>query len=512
MKKTIKWLAFSVLIAGISCTNLEIEPTDSFFDESLSDEFLGVDPTATLDGLYGSLRTQIENQADWYALAEVSSDELLVPTRGTDWGDNGVWRNLHDHNWDAVHSYVKATWNNLNQNVYTATLIIDSRSNGTALEIAEAKFLRALSTYWIVDLYGQAPFRTPDEGADVNPSVKTRAEAFHFAVQDLTEAIADLLPVEASSPSLNRASKASANFLLAKLHLNKHIFLGTSVDAADMTKVVDYVDAIKANGFDLESGYFDIFKADADNETIFFTESSVGNRIWNTLHYKQNAPGNDGGGWNGFATLADFYDTFEGDPNINVPNSGQEERRGYVPTDGSHFGIGYGFLIGQQYDATGTAMTDRPGNPLFFTKELPGLLGNDENNGIRLIKYHPENGSFASHEIVFRYADAHLMKAEAIMRGGTSSDTALDLVNELRASRNANGNTTPLASLTEQEMLDERGRELYGEYWRRNDQIRFGTYTQPWAYKENTEEFRVLFPIPSTALISNPNLVQNEGY
>ena len=103
MKNTIKWLFISVLFAGLSCTDLEIEPTDSNF-ESLSGEFSGVDPAASLDGLYGAMRGQIETQENLYALAEVSSDELMVPTRGTDWGDNGVWRNLHDHNWDAVHS------------------------------------------------------------------------------------------------------------------------------------------------------------------------------------------------------------------------------------------------------------------------------------------------------------------------------------------------------------------------------------------------------------------------
>jgi len=511
MKNIFKLLSVSALIISVGCTDLEIEQTDSNFDENLTGEFGGVDPAASLDGLYNDLRGQIQTQEGLYALNEVSSDELLVPTRGTDWGDNGVWRNLHDHNWNPLHRDVKNTWNSLNQNVYRATLIIDSRSNGTPSQVAEAKFLRAFSTFWIMDLYGQAPFRTPDEGPDVNPSVKTRAEALEFAVQDLTEALPDL-PVSGPSSSLNRATRASANYLLAKIHLNKHIYLDTAVDAADMTLVVNYVDAIAADGFSLDTGYFDIFEQDVDNETILFTTSEVGPRIWNTLHYKQNSPDNEGGGWNGFTTLSEFYDTFEGDPNVNVPGSGQEERRGFVPTDGSNLGIGYGFLVGQQYDETGAAMTDRIGNDLDYTRELPGLLGNNEVTGIRVIKYHPVNGGFTGHQIVFRYADAHLMKAEAIFRGGTASETALSVINELRANRNANGNTNPLTALTEQDILDERGRELYGEFWRRNDQIRFGNFTEEWQYKSNTDAYRVLFPIPATAIISNPNLIQNEGY
>lgn len=504
-------MMISVLITNLSCTDLEIEQTDSFFVENATGDFTGVDAEASLDGLYNDLRGQIETQEGLYALNEVSSDELLVPTRGTDWGDNGVWRNLHDHNWNPLHRDVKNTWNSLNQNVFRSSLVIDPRSNGSPQVVAEAKFIRAFSTFWILDLYGQAPFRTPDEGADVLPNVKNRSEAFDFAVQDLTEALPDL-PSVGPNALLNRASKAAANFLLAKLHLNKHIYKNTSVNTEDMTKVVGYVDAIKADGFDLESGYFDIFKENVDNETIFFTTSGVGPRIWNTLHYKQNSPDNQGGGWNGFTTLSEFYDTFEGDPNINVPGSGQEERRGFVPTDGSHLGIGYGFLIGQQYNENGEAMTDRVGNPLNYTKELPGLLGNNEVTGIRLIKYHPENGGFTGHQILFRYADAHLMKAEAIFYGGTSSETALGLVNELRSMRNANDNTPPLSTLDEQDILDERGRELYGESWRRNDLIRFGKFTEAWEYKSNTDPSRVLFPIPATALISNPNLVQNPGY
>lgn len=511
MKNKFKLLTLSAFIVSISCTDLEIENTDSSFSKDLSSEFTGVDPTASLSGLYEDLRGQIATQEGLYALNEVSSDELLVPTRGTDWGDNGVWRNLHDHNWNPLHRDIKNTWNNLNQNVYRASLIIDPRSSSSPQQVAEAKFLRAFSTFWIADLFGQAPYRTPDEGPDVNPSVKSRTEAIDFAIQDLTEALPDL-PASGPSESLDKATKVAANFLLAKIYLNKHIYSESSVDVADMTKVIEYVDAITNAGFALESGYFDIFKSDLDTETIFFTNSDVGPRIWNTLHYKQNSPDNEGGGWNGFATLSEFYDTFEGDPDINVPGSGQEERRGFVPTDGSHLGIGYGFLIGQQYDENGDPMTDRVGNPLKYTKELPGLLGNNEVTGIRLIKYHPENGAFEGHQIVFRYADAYLMKAEAILRGGTSSETTLGMVNELRSMRNANGNTPSLNDVSEQVLLDERGRELYGEFWRRNDLIRFGKFSEPWQYKTNTDAYRSLFPIPATAIISNPNLVQNPGY
>ncbi|WP_417363418.1 RagB/SusD family nutrient uptake outer membrane protein [Galbibacter sp.] len=519
-------LIITALFLGFTgCTDLEIEQTDSRF-QNLTGEFTGIEPTSSLENLYNSVRGQVQTQENLYGITEVSSDEFVVPTRGTDWGDNGVWRTLHSHTWSTTHNLIKNTWNELNSNVYNATAIIDQRSNPSTLQAAEAKFIRAYSMLWIIDLFGQVPFRNPDDTPDVAPTVMTRTEAVDFTINDLNEAITDL-PATGPGEGTVRASQASARYLLAKLLLNKHIYTGAATpDPADMTQVVDLVDAIQGDGFDLQPGYFELFTDQVDTETIFYTTSDVGSRIWDGLHYNQGAPDNTGGGWNGFTTLAEFYDLFEGDPMVNTPGSGQEERRGYVPLsgtpaveadgsddtdndgikDGSN--IGFGFLIGQQYGPNGEILKDRTGNNLSYTKELPGLLGNNETSGIRLLKYSPANGSFATHMVLFRYADAHLMKAEAIMRGGSSSEDPLALVNELRVLREA----TPLGSLTEQGLLDERGRELYGEYWRRSDLIRFGKFTEPWAHKESTEAFRVLFPIPATAIITNPNLTQNEGY
>lgn len=497
----------ALVLFSISCTNLEVEELDSVVVEGETGEFTGVDPTATLTSAYTDLRA-LGDQANTYALWEVSSDELLVPTRGTDWGDNGVWRTLHQHTWDPTHQYVLTSWNQLNSNVFKLNQILAPESNPNESQIAESKFLRAYNMYMLLDLFGQIPFREVDEGVDIDPRVLSASEAFDFIQADLDDAL-EGLPVMGPGAGTIRASRAAGHFLRAKLFLNKHIFLNTgSPSAEDMTTVIESVDAINADGFDLQEGYFELFEPDADSETILHTDAEWGNRIWNGLHYNQVVPDNTGGGWNGFSTTAEFYALFEGPDNTNNPGEGQEERRGFVPTDGSHFGIGYGFLVGQQYGAEGQPLNDRSGNPLVFTKEFPGLVGNREFHGIRVIKYHPENGGFTPHLILFRYADAHLMKAEAILRGGSSSEDATTLVNELREIRNA----SPIANVTLEDILDERGRELYIEGWRRNDQIRFGTFTDEWDMKPASDESRRLFPIPATAITSNPNLEQNPGY
>ncbi len=529
MKKNIFNIALVIGVLGFTaCTDLELEDTDSVSREVTDEDFSGVSEVgSSLDNAYNSIQEHLQTQENLYALQEATSDELLIPTRGTDWGDNGVWRTLHQHTWDATHPFILNTWNNFNSSIFSLTEIIHPASNGNAQQVAEAKFLRAFSMFWIIDLYGQVPFREVNEGPDVNPSVMSRSEAFDFAMQDLEEALPDL-PATEPGASTDRASQAAAHLLIAKMYLNKHIYLNSGSPAAeDMNQVVMHVDAIGESGFALQSGFFEIFEPDvdvSDTEVIFRTNYGGDTRIWSTLHYNQQTPDNTAGGWNGFSTLAEFYDLFEGDADSNEPGSGQEERRGFVPLEGSQAGegdrdededgledgsnIGYGFLIGQQYALNGDELNDRAGNSLVYTKELPGLVGNNERTGIRVLKYHPSDGAFPGNLIVFRYADAHLMKAEAIHRGGSSDQSALEVVNELRELRNA----TPLESLTDQVLLDERGRELYMEFQRRHDQIRFGTYTDTWELKETTDDYRVLFPIPATALTSNPNLEQNPGY
>ncbi len=511
------------LVVLFSACDLDIEEDDSVFTSDDQGTFSGVsDVQASVDGLFGSING-IGDQANFFALVEVTTDEFLVPTRGTDWGDNGIWRTLHAHTWNSTHLYVLNTWNTFNQLIFRATEVIDERSTtGRTPElVAQARFVRAFSTWIIIDLYGQSPFRGVDDGPLVNPTVRTRMEAWQAAVDDLNAALPDL-PANGPGAGNERGTQAAANMLLAKLYLNAHIYDGSGTASNEnMQRVIDLVDAIEADGYALQEGYFEIFEESADSETIWWIPTGVGNRIWNGLHYNQTSADNGGGGWNGFSTLAEFYDLFEGDPSTNTVGSGQEERRGFVPTlenaDATNIGIGYGFLIGQQVGATGFTdgapdgfqnLQDRARQPLNFTKQFPGLNGNTESNGIRVIKYHPVNGGFTAHEIVFRWADAYLMRAEARLRQG--ADVTAE-VNALRGLRQA----SPLGSVSEQDMIDERGRELYEEFWRRNDLIRFGQFTRAWEFKDEAAvgaDFRNLFPIPVDALLSNPNLVQNEGY
>jgi len=530
MRKILKTkLILSIITLGLmtsSCTDLEVETPDSV--SSLG--FTGIaDPDGFTDGMYNSLRGLIGDQANLFALSEVTTDAALIPTRGGDWGDNGIWRQLHQHNWTSDHQFLANVFNQWNGLQFQATQLLSPLSStADAEDRANAHFLRALGFYVILDNFGQVPFRDPELSLSEDPIVFRGAEAVDMIISDLEMAISDLPQIGPGEGTI-RPGKAAARYLLAKVLLNRHIYLGTSPDNADMQRVISLVNDIEADAFALQAGYFEIFRESTDNETIWFIDTAVGNRIFNGLHYNQ-AVEVAGGGWNGFSTLAEYYDLFEGDPNTNIIGSGQEERRGFVPTSGTPFtgqpgttdfegneagsNVGFGFLIGQQYAQDGSPLSDRPGNPLVFRRDFTdgtgasNLISNDENTGIRVMKYNPRFGGFTAHEIFFRFSDAHLMRAEAMMRSG--GDPTAE-VNELRILRQA----SPIGSVTEQDILDERGRELYAEFWRRNDMIRFGQFTRDWELKDPSavgDNTFNLFPIPTVQITANPNLTQNPGY
>ncbi|MDX2282408.1 MAG: RagB/SusD family nutrient uptake outer membrane protein [Saprospiraceae bacterium] len=490
---------FATALLGLflvsACTDLKVDEVDSVLLDTGDGAFVAGDAGALLLSAYKDL-SAFTDQANIFSLYDHVSDEMIPPTRGVDWGDNGVWRTLHQHTWDPTHAYVLGSWNQLNSRSYKCNQIL--ASNPSPVQAAEAKFLRAFYRFHVMDLFGQVPDRGVNDGVKVNPKVYTRSEAFDLIVKDLEEAL-PALPVLGPSATNVTASKAAANALLARLYLNKAVYKAArpegpyTFDAADMNKVIGYCDAVTADGYSLETEYFTNFSTNATKEIIFTSvDGSPQNRWFMTLHYD-----NDPSGWNGFATLADFYDKFEAN----------DQRIGnYPPPDGSKFsGIGRGFLLGQQLKDDGTPITNtRNQKPLAFTRDVP-LSGAGTEKGIRVIKYHPSN---AGKYIMLRYADVFLMKAEATFRGGTANKSALEQVNELRAVRGASA----LPSLDAGKLLDERGRELYWEGIRRIDQVRFGTFDDTWQDKNVTEGFRVLYPIPQQALDSNPNLKQNEGY
>lgn len=519
MKKLIYIISLSVAVVFASCTDLTDVDEDGIARGTVEGGGSQIDdPAAALSGVYAQMNG-FANQADSpWALNEHSSDELMGPTRGTDWSDFGVWRQLHLHTWDPSHSIVLANWNLLNQGVFRATQVIEA-SSASDQQVAEAKFLRGLFMFYVMDQYGQVPFRDVTAGPNDIPDVMSRPDAFDFIVKDLEEARPDL-PSLASGSDAATASVEAVDFLLAKLYLNKAVYtqatsdsptLDFSFSSEDMNEVISRVNNIQSNSYLALDDYWENFyvnNSTESSELVFVLDNesddapaAVSNFHRMTLHYNQTPSS-----WNGFTTISEFYSNFNEDSDIRK-NSQIDEVKDAT-------GLDVGFLEGQQYGPDGEALTDRGGNPLVFTEEVD-LFYSDEKMGIRAIKYppradDPSNTNLATDFVVFRFADARLMKAEAIMRGGTDpqGETALSIVNELRDARGA----SELSSVNEETLLAERGRELYWEGWRRHDQIRFGTFTDAWTDKEQSDVSKILFPIPQKAMDTNPNFEQNSGY
>ena len=231
-----------------------------------------------------------------------------------------------------------------------------------------------------------------------------------------------------------------------------------------------------------------------------------------TMHYNQNP-----GGWNGFTTLTDLYDRFE----ATDKRRGQAyNQAGGPPNPGNRINVG--ILAGQQYNlTTDVPLQDRGGAPLAFTPNVELIeTGPDlEVTGYRAYKYpidYVNSENVDNDYVYFRFSDVLLMKAEAILRGGTGTtagvygNTPLALVNSIRtqASRGASA----LASVDLNTLLDERSRELYLETWRRQDLIRFGKFNEPFGKKGQTDPKYVVYAIPNQQLAVNPNLTPNPGY
>jgi len=496
------FLLFIIAFGFFSCTDLEEELRDKV-DGEVAGEL--VDVSALLNGAYNGLRLPYQDQSRVWAAQEHTGDLLIGPTRGPDWDDNGIWRALHNHSWTPTHAFLGSTFSELLQVVFSTTNIL--QFNPDAQQEAEARFLRAFVMLSVVDGWGQVPFREAGSSLLDDAQVLGPTETIDFIISECNAIMGDL----PDGPTY-RANKDAAKVLMMKALLNKGTYenrMSPGFDAADMTRVMSLADEIINSGnYSVATNYFDNFAPNNDQistENIFTglneggtSSGNVRSRWFCTLHYNQNPSG-----WNGFATLSDFYDSFETDDlrtKADYPGM----------TDVS--GINAGFLIGQQFDQNGTALEDRNGNPLAYTPQvaIQESGGDLETTGIRVIKYPIDyvSGDNADNDyVIYRFADVWLMKAEAAMRNGDSA-TALSMVNTLRSARG----TSDLGSIDADAMLAERGRELYWEGHRRTDLIRFGKFLDAWQEKAASGSERLLFPIPATSLASNPNLTQNPGY
>jgi hypothetical protein len=313
--------------------------------------------------------------------------------------------------------------------------------------------------------------------------------------KELLAALPDL-PATVGGVQYGRMNKFVANMILAKLYLNSQVYTGTP----QWTKAIEQLDLIiKSNKFTLPANFLSTFSI--NNQTspeiilaIPFDKSKKGgmNIEMRTLHYANQLTYNLAQSpWNGYATLAEFYNSFE-----------DQDLRKQM------------WIVGQQYKADGSILLD-DGVPLVFKPEIPqfempaGVVARAA--GVRSGKYEIQRNNPSADQdndfVIFRLGDAILMRGEAHFRNGNQALALADF-NMIRKLRGVNEFTT----LNLDMILAERGRELAWEYHRRQDLIRFGKFTAARQFKDVSPATRTLFPIPTSQLALNPNLKQNPGY
>jgi hypothetical protein len=513
-------VALALAAGAAACGDLTVAPKSTITSGNIFD-----DPSSYrsfLAKLYGGLSLTGQSGPDgnadiqgidegfsqylrgYWQLQELPTDEAIIG-----WGDIGL-PELNTQLWSASNPFILAMYSRIFYQVAlankflaeTGDAALASRNVSSDLKTqvqqyrAEARFLRALSYYHAIDLFGNVPL--VDENFDVTalPTQGTRAEVFNFVESEL-KAIRGQLPATSRGDNYGRASQGAVDMLLAKLYLNARVYTGTARDADARTALESL---INSNNYTLETNFLRLFSIDnTGSQEIIFQVPFDGTRTrtWGGMTYLVHAAVGDNmdpaqfgidGGWFGLRLRAPTVDRYQAG----------DQRTSYFATTGRSKVV--------------TSVTDSKSGyaaPKFRNRTTGGQAGS--------------NLTFPDTDFpMFRLADAYLMYAEAVLRGGGGSRaTALGYVNQLRrrAFGGAAGDITD-AQLTLDFILDERSRELLWEGHRRQDLIRFGRFSTVgvWEFKggtaagATTPAFRDLYPIPANELSANPNIKQNTGY
>ena len=538
MKKFL-YIALALLLSSCS---LDEHPRDQIAEELAysTPEALFKNTVATLynyvggatdgQGLQGTCRGV-------YDLEVFGSDEAMLPTRGHDWYDGELWQHMYRHSWDPGHDLLGNSWLYLYKAITLCNrsieLLARYRSMLTDEQFmaytAEVQALRAIYYWYLLDLFGRVPIVTATNISMNEVLQSERSELFHFVFDELIDASKYL--VEENSVThddyYGRVTKDVVAFVLAKLALNAEIYLDDdwtdkqypdgkqilfSIDGKQMNAwetVVYFCDYLENRHYGLEFYYSNNFKVRNENSVeniwiIPMDKDLYGNtqqnlrRSWHYRHADAYGITGENGSCATLNTLRIFgYGTDDEDPRFYE-----------------------NYWAGEVLDRNGNVIPDRTGAPLiYYPLAVKMDLSYDpyvETAGARMKKYDMDknatkDGTLMDNDIVlFRYADALLMRAEAKLRNG--EDGSFDF-NAVRQRAGA----TP-REFTLENLYDERLLELCWEGWRRQDMIRFRQYKSLFlgdAYDDPIDEsdgHTTVYPIPGDMLILNPHFTQNKGY
>ena len=511
---------FSYIVAlsflFFSCTDLD-ESLNSGFTDSFTPnnpgfgESVNVNIPTPADGMGAAFTTLLNgtaNHGGYFSVQGIPTDEMVITQKGGDWFDGGIWLNMHVHDFRPTNPGLNGGWG---QNYGGIAQVNDLLASGNmdANQTAQLRTLRAYYYWRLMDMFGRIKIITQP---GVDSDQVDRPVVFDFVVQELTEALPDLTPTAGYS----RITSGAANALLARLYLNGEVYTrpypytpGTgqtfwqeAIDAAD--------EVINSGQYELDSSFESLFgPANVQSpEHIFIVpfDESTGqgmNFAQMTLHYPSQLTWNLAEQpWNGYSTLEAFYNSYD---------SNDDRQEAF-------------FIEGPQVDAQGNPILDVAfdeadtfGPQVNYTPFINELAPNGSRQaGARMGKFSFKMGQRPDMDndyTLLRYADVLLMKAEAVARQNSnwSDPTTLLLVNQVRERANA----STLTSLTEEEFLAERGREMFQESIRRTDLIRFNAWGNPWWEKPgHSADYKNVMPIPLPQIqaTTDGSLTQHPDY
>ena len=500
---------------------------DNIYNNAVASLYNYIGSNQESEGLQGTCR-------GIYDYNTLTTDEAMIPIRGGDWYDGGLWENMYRHQWNANDIYFYNVWKYLFKVIVLSNQslsIIDSHRNllsdqQASAFSAEVRAIRALFYYYAMDMFGRIPIVT-SYNVNLGQVVQNeRSEVFRFIFNELQE-VAPLLADEHSNVKGNyygRVTRPVANFLLAKLALNaeiytddnwtdgsrpngKNIFFSVNGEKKNAWETcIWYCEQLREEGYELEKDYASNFAV--HNETSqenIFTIPLDKNLYPNEYHYLFRSRHYQHGGAYGGASENGTCATVS---TVKVYGYGTDHVDNRFHTN---FYADTVFVDGKKvYLDNGDPLVYRPLELKLNLSDSPYK----QTAGARVGKYEVDRTAYSDGKqvdndiVLFRYGDALLMESEAKVRNGEDGST------ELNAIRQRVG--MPLVEANLDNILKERLLELVWEGWRRQDLIRFDRFTK--AYDQRTpidgEEtgFTTVFPIPQKCLDLNKNYKQNYGY
>ena len=560
-----KVLVSSMLILGglfSACSGfLDEDPKSKIPEEEAykSEKLVYVNTIATI---YTSFGNRLYGSTDnVHTLQEFSSDAWILPGRQGDWVDGGKWQSLFLHNYGPGNATIKSTWNalytiigNCNTSIDNLETFIQAGGESYLQDYQyEARAVRAILYYHLVDLFGRVPLVTSSKTvmADVNQS--SRSEVYQFIVDELTDCIPHLPSGKCQNMGkyYGRVTKAVGYMAMAKVAINSPILSKDDWNDGSLVggiaKVAPYVNQagknikialdgttrdawetvlycqkqIEKEGYSLQPNFSqNFYKTNDSSVENIWTQPSDGTTYkvsdynpTRTLH-AAHASAYGLQGWNGACATVEQMKVFKYGTDEQDPRMDMTFFYGPVFVDGKPIDAGLGDGAQLCYNPMDVVVD--------FKEDVPNQILKFA--GARMSKYEVDNttSSYLNHnndKVFWRYADALLLAAEAKVRMGQSGDAE---VNEIRDRVQAGQKS----NVTLQDILDERMLEFSYEGMRRQDQIRFGTYTEPTTdryagvhhnvatgdYVVDNTGFTTVFPIPTSVLELNTKLTQNPGY